>query len=105
MLGAALGSLLEYTLQLAVNTLSFARVGAFALAHAGLSLAVVDLAVEAVHPFMHRVVRLLGHVVIIIVEGIVVAGKGTPLVLCEFFIRFLRGEGRRFSPLAPPGHS
>ncbi len=104
-LGAALGSLLEYTLQLAVNTLSFARVGAFALAHAGLSLAVVDLAVEAGHPILHGVILLLGNVVIIILEGMVVSVQVTRLVLFEFFIRFLRGEGRRFSPLAPPGHS
>ena len=42
-LAAALGELLERTLQLSVNTLSFARVGAFALAHAGLSSAVIAL--------------------------------------------------------------
>ena len=35
----ALGELVERTLQILINTLSFARVGAFALAHAGLSSA------------------------------------------------------------------
>ena len=40
----ALAELLERTMQILINTLSFARVGAFALAHAGLSSAVVALA-------------------------------------------------------------
>ncbi|HEX7439261.1 MAG TPA: V-type ATPase 116kDa subunit family protein, partial [Caldimonas sp.] len=40
---AAVGEAVEKTLQILINTLSFARVGAFALAHAGLSSAVVTL--------------------------------------------------------------
>ena len=40
----ALGELVERAMQILINTLSFARVGAFALAHAGLSSAVVALA-------------------------------------------------------------
>ena len=35
--GVALGALVERLMQLALNTLSFLRVGAFALAHAALS--------------------------------------------------------------------
>ena len=41
---SAAGEMIEALLQIAVNTVSFARVGAFALAHAGLSVAVIDLA-------------------------------------------------------------
>ena len=40
---SATGHLIERTLQLFVNTVSFARVGAFALAHAGLSTAIAGL--------------------------------------------------------------
>jgi V/A-type H+-transporting ATPase subunit I len=47
--GQAAGETVEHMLQLAVNTLSFVRVGAFALAHAGLSTAVVGMA-EAAGP-------------------------------------------------------
>lgn len=102
-LGGAVGRLLEYTLQLIVNTLSFTRVGAFCLAHAGLSVAVVGLAEAGGHPLLYVVILLLGNVVIIILEGLVVSIQVTRLVLFEFFIRFLRGEGRRFRPLpAPP---
>ncbi len=102
-LGSALGRLLEYSMQLIVNTLSFTRVGAFALAHAGLSVAVVGLAEAGGHPLLYAIILLLGNVVIIILEGLVVSIQVTRLVLFEFFIRFLRGEGRRFRPLpAPP---
>ena len=37
-LGVAFGTLLESIIQLLINTISFVRVGAFALAHAGLSV-------------------------------------------------------------------
>ncbi len=39
----AIAELVERLLQILINTLSFARVGAFALAHAGLSSAIVAL--------------------------------------------------------------
>lgn len=102
-LGGAVGRLLEYSLQLIVNTLSFTRVGAFCLAHAGLSVAVVGLAEAGGHPLLYAIILLLGNVVIIVLEGLVVSIQVTRLVLFEFFIRFLRGDGRRFRPLpAPP---
>ncbi len=43
-LAGAAGEFVEETLRLLVNTVSFARVGAFALAHAGLSVAVLEMA-------------------------------------------------------------
>ena len=46
-LGQAAGEAVERMLQLGVNTVSFVRVGAFALAHAGLSTAVVGIAEAA----------------------------------------------------------
>lgn len=102
-LPAALGRLLEYTFQLLVNTLSFTRVGAFALAHAGLSLAIIGLAEASGHALFYVLILVLGNVLILVLEGLVVSIQITRLVLFEFFIRFLRGEGRRFHPLeAPP---
>ena len=92
----------EHGFQLAVNTLSFARVGAFALAHAGLSSAIVSLADAAANPVAAFVVMLIGNAVVIVLEGLVVSIQTTRLVLFEFFIRFLRGEGRAFRPLAAP---
>jgi V/A-type H+-transporting ATPase subunit I len=99
---AAIGHLFESVMQLAINTLSFARVGAFALGHAGLSLAIVTIADVSGHPVAAFVVMVFGNLLVIILEGLVVSVQTTRLVLFEFFIRFLRGEGRVFRPLAPP---
>jgi len=98
---SALGHLAENGLQLLTNTLSFARVGAFALAHAALSVAIVTMAASA--PLWAALpILVLGNLVIILLEGLVVAIQTTRLVLFEFFNRFLRGTGRVFNPLPPP---
>jgi V/A-type H+-transporting ATPase subunit I len=99
---AAVGHLAESGLQLLTNTLSFARVGAFALAHAALSAAVVTMA-DAAPGWAALLILIAGNLVIILLEGLVVSIQTTRLVLFEFFNRFLRGTGRVFSPLpAPP---
>jgi V/A-type H+/Na+-transporting ATPase subunit I len=99
---AALGHLAENGLQLLTNTLSFARVGAFALAHAALSSAIVTMAVAA-PGWAAPIILIAGNVLIILLEGLVVSIQTTRLVLFELFNRFLRGTGRVFSPLpAPP---
>lgn len=96
----AAGESLERILQLSVNTISFVRVGAFALAHAGLCTAVVGMA-EASGP-AYWPVLLIGNTAIIGLEGLVVSIQTTRLVLFEFFIRFLTARGRPFEPLPPP---
>ncbi|MGA9333913.1 MAG: hypothetical protein WBV39_06515 [Rudaea sp.] len=96
------GLALERGLQLAVNTLSFIRIGAFALAHAGLALAVCALAGTFTMRFAQLLVFVLGNALILALEGLVVGIQTTRLVLFEFFIRFVRGEGRPFRPLPPP---
>jgi V/A-type H+-transporting ATPase subunit I len=99
---AALGELLERALQILINTLSFARVGAFALAHAGLASAVVALSAAAGNVVVQAIVVVLGNALILAIEGLVVSIQTTRLVLFEFFARFFRAEGREFRPLAPP---
>ncbi len=103
-LSAAAGAAMEFLesmLRLVVNTISFVRVGAFALAHGGLSMAVVGLSEAADSLLFTAIILALGNVLIIALEGLVVAIQTTRLVLFEFFIRFLRAEGRPFRPLAP----
>jgi V/A-type H+-transporting ATPase subunit I len=98
----AIGELLEKTLQILINTLSFARVGAFALAHAGLSSAIVAL-MDAADSFAAKLlVLIVGNVVVIVLEVMVVSIQTTRLVLFEFFTRFMRGQGRAFHPLSAP---
>lgn len=99
----ALGEAIEKTLQILVNTLSFARVGAFALAHAGLSSAVVTLMTAADNVFARAAILIVGNAVVIVLEAMVVSIQTTRLVLFEFFSRFMQGQGRAFRPLpAPP---
>lgn len=100
-MGAALTSFLESLLQLVVNTISFVRVGAFALAHSGLSIAVVGVAEAPSSAIAAAVVLVLGNLLIIVLEGLVVGIQTTRLVLFEFFVRFLHAEGRPFKPLQP----
>jgi V/A-type H+-transporting ATPase subunit I len=96
------GELLERTLQILVNTVSFARVGAFALAHAGLSAAVVALAEAAGAGAGAAAVLVAGNLLILVLEGLVVGIQTTRLILFEFFVRFLDTRGREFRPLLPP---
>ena len=98
--GKAAGESLEHLLQLGVNTISFVRVGAFALAHAGLCSAIVGMAEAAGAGYWP--VLIVGNAAIIALEGLVVSIQTTRLVLFEFFIRFLTARGRPFEPLTPP---
>lgn len=99
----ALGELIESMLQLLVNTISFVRVGAFALAHSGLSAAVFGMADAAGGGVAGVIVIIVGNAIVIALEGLIVGIQTTRLMLFEFFIRFLTAEGRRFKPLTGPG--
>jgi V/A-type H+-transporting ATPase subunit I len=102
-LGKSLSELTETAVRLIINTLSFVRVGAFALGHAGLGIAVVSLAEAAGSRAAALLVMVLGNGLVIVLEGLVVGIQTTRLVLFEFFIRFIRSGGRPFAPLPPPG--
>jgi V/A-type H+-transporting ATPase subunit I len=99
------GALVEHLFQLLINSISFVRVGAFALAHAGLSLAFFTMAESTDSIFLAIFIMLIGNVIVILLEGLVVTIQTTRLILFEFFIRFLRGSGRMFRPLAAPSEN
>lgn len=99
--GSAAIEFVEIIMQLVVNTISFVRVGAFALAHAGLSLAIIGVSEVPASLTGTLIVLILGNALIIGLEGLVVGIQTTRLVLFEFFVRFLRAEGRPFRPMAP----
>jgi len=100
-----LGALVEHLFQLIINSISFIRVGAFALAHAGLSLAFFIMAESSESLVVSFIILLVGNVIVILLEGLVVTIQTTRLILFEFFIRFLRGSGRMFKPLASPSEN
>lgn len=95
----AWAQLLEAAIQAVINTLSFARVGAFALAHAGLASAVISLAALADSPVARVLILVAGNILIVALEGLIVSIQTTRLILFEFFRRFVRAEGRAFQPL------
>jgi V/A-type H+-transporting ATPase subunit I len=96
----AVGELAHITLTLLLNTISFVRVGAFALAHGGLSMVVVTLTETVETQALSVLLFIVGNAMIIALEGLVVFVQTTRLVLFEFFTRFLRAEGRFFQPLS-----
>ncbi len=98
----AAGQLLLSVFELVMNTLSFLRVGAFALAHAALSHAIMTLAGNTDSHIAWLLVLLVGNAFSIVLEGLVVFVQTTRLVLFEFFIRFLQAEGRMFRPVRRP---
>jgi V/A-type H+-transporting ATPase subunit I len=103
---------LDDLLRYLANTVSFIRVAAFALTHAGLFIAVFSLAdmVRGVHGqgIFYWVTIILGNIVIIALEGIVVSIQTLRLEYYEFFSKFFRGGGKPFQPLLEeeefPGH-
>ena len=102
---ASLAHLVQSLFELLLNTFSFLRVGAFALAHAALSAAVMQLA-DGIENHTTRIVFLIiGHVLIVTIEGLVAFVQTTRLILFEFFTRFLKAEGRIFRPLSTPQNS
>jgi V/A-type H+-transporting ATPase subunit I len=99
---AGIGHLVEATFSLLLNTLSFARVGAFALAHAALELAVLTIAESVPGLVGTAVVVVLGNLIVVVLEGLVVTIQTSRLVLFEFFVRFFEGSGRAFGPAPQP---
>jgi V/A-type H+-transporting ATPase subunit I len=98
-----LGRLARSALELALNTLSFARIGAFAIAHTALTHTLVELTAGFDNPAIKVMVFVTGHATIILLEGLVVFIQTTRLILFEFFTRFLNADGRIFRPLTPTG--
>ena len=83
------------------NTISFIRAGAFALSHAGLSIAIYTLA-HIITPEGYSVasiaVLVVGNIFIILLEGLVCGIQSMRLEYYEFFGKFFHGEGVEFKP-------
>jgi V/A-type H+/Na+-transporting ATPase subunit I len=91
------------TIRFVANTISFIRIAAFALAHAGLFIAVFSLADTLNRMGGGGVVYWLtiglGNVVIILLEGLVVSIQIVRLEYYEFMSKFFHGGGEPFKPL------
>ncbi|MDD3253580.1 MAG: V-type ATPase 116kDa subunit family protein [Lachnospiraceae bacterium] len=89
--------LFEVCLSYFSNTLSFVRVGAFAVSHAAMMEVVLMLAgAEAGTP--NWVVIVLGNLFVCGMEGLIVGIQVLRLEYYELFSRFYKGTGRAFKP-------
>jgi V/A-type H+-transporting ATPase subunit I len=85
----------EVLLSFFSNTLSFVRIGAFAVSHAAMMEVVLMLAgAEAGHPNWIAVV--LGNLFVMGMEGLIVGIQVLRLEYYEMFSRFYKGDGRPF---------
>ncbi|MBP7737722.1 MAG: hypothetical protein KA369_17195 [Spirochaetes bacterium] len=84
------------------NSISFIRAGAFALSHAGLSIAVYTLAAIAGPLFSIASISIIviGNIFIILLEGLVCGIQSMRLEYYEFFGKFFRGNGVEFKPFS-----
>lgn len=95
----------DLVVRFASNTVSFLRIGAFALAHASLGLTVYAIA-ELVHglPGAYVATVILGNGLILVLEALIVGIQALRLEYYEFFSKFLRGGGSAFQPFALSRH-
>lgn len=87
--------MLEVVLSYVSNTVSFLRVGAFILVHAGMMTVVFTLA-NMTSGVAYWIIVALGNFVIMALEGLLVGIQALRLEFYEMFSRFFTGEGRPF---------
>ncbi len=89
------------------NTVSFVRLAAFALNHVGLSLAVLMLSRMVTDlpggSVITWIILIVGHLVIVTLEGLIVFIQTLRLEYYEFFSKFYTGGGNRFDPVTWEG--
>ena len=89
--------LFEVMLSYLSNTLSFIRIGAFAISHASMMEVVLMLAgAEAGTP--NWLVIILGNIFVTAMEGLIVGIQVLRLEYYEMFSRFYTGSGKPFKP-------
>jgi V/A-type H+-transporting ATPase subunit I len=98
----------EAFLSYLANTISFVRLGAYAMSHAALLVAAFMLAEQVKHiPIAGGVggviVVILGNLVAIVLEGIIASVQALRLEYYEFFGKFFSGDGRAFEPFRLTG--
>jgi len=97
--------LIELAMNYFTNTVSFVRIGAFAMSHAALGVAVFQLNVvfkEMLNTgFITDLINIIfGNILIILMEGMVVTIQSLRLQYYEFFSKFFEGDGRKFNPIS-----
>ena len=90
--------LFEVLLSYLSNTLSFLRIGAFAVSHAAMMEVVLMLAGATEGGSPNWIVVVLGNIFVCAMEGLIVGIQVLRLEYYEIFSRFYAGNGREFRP-------
>ncbi len=90
--------LFEVLLSYVTNTMSFLRVGAFVLVHAGM-MEVVFVMAEMCGGIGYWIIVVLGNFVVLGLEALLVAIQVLRLEYYEMFSRFYTGDGRPYEPV------
>ena len=91
--------LFEMCLGYVTNTMSFLRVGAYILVHAGMMLVVFTLAEMVGGIIGYPLVVIVGNGLVMALEALLVAIQVLRLDYYEIFSRFYVGDGRAFKPV------
>ncbi len=89
--------LFEVLLSFFSNTISFLRIGAFAIVHAGMMMAVSVLAGDGGVGTV--IVQVLGNILVMVLEGLIVGIQVLRLEYYEMFSRYFEGSGKPFKSL------
>ncbi|MCL2371975.1 MAG: hypothetical protein FWC78_01045 [Defluviitaleaceae bacterium] len=89
----------ETLLTYATNTISFVRVGAFAISHAGMMHVVLQLA-QGAAGMGNIIIFILGNALVLSIEGLLVGIQALRLDFYEIFSRFYTGGGEEIKPQA-----
>ncbi len=81
------------------NSISFVRVGAFALNHAGLFLAFMVISKMMPNIFLQILILVVGNILILSLEGLVVLIQSLRLHYYEMFGKYFKGGGVAFKPI------
>ncbi len=95
--------LFEVLLSYLSNTLSFLRIGAFAVSHAAMMEVVLMLAGATEGGSPNWIVIVLGNIFVCAMEGLIVGIQVLRLEYYEIFSRFYAGNGREFLPFKKKG--
>lgn len=87
----------EVVLSFFTNTISFLRIGAFAIVHVGMMMVVAILSQSG--GVGGAIVQVLGNVIVMILEGLIVGIQVLRLEYYEMFSRYFTGRGREFMSL------
>ncbi len=90
---------IETILNALSNAISFIRIGAFALNHAGLFLAFLVMSEVTTNLALKILILVLGNVLILTLEGLVVLIQCLRLEYYEMFSKYFDGDGVEYNPI------